>query len=256
MSGKQERERRREERLQREAETHGEERRRRLIQLAGGATLVALVAVAVVIVISQSQGSGNGGGDTELADVGLVGNQLRGIPQHGMVLGEPSAKVTLIEFGDLQCPVCKAYSEEVIPQIVSGPVRDGEAKIEFRNFTIISQQSVPAGAAAIAAGEQGRAWNYIELFYRNQGEEGSGYVTDAFMTSIAKGAGVPNLKKWNAGRESKPVLAEVAQTTKQASQGYEFTGTPSFVVEGPAGTESLGTPGSAEAIEEAIRGAS
>ncbi len=258
MSGKQERERRREERVQREAETHGQERRRRLIQLAGAATLLVLVVVAVVIVISQSQGGGGGGGgggDTELTDVGLVKNQLRGIPQHGMVLGEPSAKVTLIEFGDLQCPVCKAYSEEVIPQIVSGPVRDGEAKIEFRNFTIISQQSVPAGAAAIAAGEQGRAWNYIELFYRNQGEEGSGYVTDAFMTSIAKGAGVPSLKKWNAGRESKPVVAEVARTTKQASEEFEFTGTPSFVVKGPGGAESLGTPGSAEAIEEAIRGA-
>lgn len=65
-----------------------------------------------------------------------------------------TAEMTLIEFGDLQCPVCKAYSEEVIPQIISGPVRDGEAKIEFRNFTIISQQSVPAGTAAVAAGEQ------------------------------------------------------------------------------------------------------
>lgn len=256
MSGKQERERRREERLQREAETHGQERRRRLIQLAGAATLLALVVVAVVIVVSQSQGGSSKGGDTNLEDVGLVESQLHGVPQHGMVLGEPSAKVTLIEFGDLQCPVCKAYSEEVIPQIVSGPVRDGEAKIEFRNFTIISQQSVPAGAAAIAAGEQGRAWNYIELFYRNQGEEGSSYVTDEFMTSIAKGAGVPSLQKWNAGRESKPVLAEVARTTKQASEEFEFTGTPSFVVKGPAGTESLGTPGSAEAIEEAIRGAS
>jgi protein-disulfide isomerase len=253
MSDKREREKRREERIQKEAESHGEERRKRLIQLGGGAAVLALLVVAVVILVSQNQGNSGSGGDTNLEDVGLVENQLHGIPQNGMVLGEPSARVTLIEFGDLQCPICKAYSEQVIPQIVSGPVRDGEAKIEFRNFTIISEQSVPAGAAAIAAGEQGRAWNYIELFYRNQGEERSGYVTDAFMTSIAKGAKVPNLQKWNAGRESKPVLAEVAHTTKQASEGYEFDGTPSFVVKGPGGTESLGTPGSAEAIEEAIR---
>jgi protein-disulfide isomerase len=256
MSNKREREKRREERLQREVEAEGGERRKRLLQLTAGATLLALIVVAAVILISQSQGGGGGGGDTNLEDVGLVEDQLRGIPQRGTVLGEPSSKVTLIEFGDLQCPVCKAYSEEVIPQIVSGPVRDGEAKIEFRNFTIISQQSVPAGAAAIAAGEQGRAWNYIELFYRNQGEEGSGYVTDEFMTAIAKGAGIPDLKRWNAARKSKPVLNEVARTTKQASEGYEFSGTPSFVVKGPGGTESLGTPGSAEAIEEAIEGVS
>jgi protein-disulfide isomerase len=254
MSDKREREKRREERLQKEAESHGEERRKRLIQLGGGAAVLALLVVAVVIVVSQNQGSsGGGGGDTNLEDVGLVENQLQGIPQNGMVLGEPSARVTLIEFGDLQCPICKAYSEEVIPQIISGPVRDGEAKIEFRNFTIISEQSVPAGAAAIAAGEQGRAWNYIELFYRNQGEERSGYVTEAFMTSIAKGAKVPSLERWNADRKSKPTLAEVARTTKQASDVYEFDGTPSFVAKGPGGTESLGTPGSAAAIETAIQ---
>jgi hypothetical protein len=51
------------------------------------------------------------------------------------------------------------------------------------------------------------------------------------------------------------VLAEVSRTTRQANEGFEFSGTPSFVVKGPGGTESLGTPGSAEAIEEAIRAA-
>ncbi len=253
MSDKREREKRREERLLRETEAQGQERRKRLVKLTAGMTLLALVVVVAAVVISQSQGGDSSGGDTNLEDVSLVEGMLEGIPQHGTVLGEPSAKATVIEFGDLQCPVCKAYSEEVIPQIVEGPVRDGEAKIEFRNFTIISEQSVPAGAAAISAGRQRRAWNYIELFYRNQGEEGSGYVTPAFMTAIAKGAGVPSLKGWNADRKSKPVLAEVARTTRQASQGFEFSGTPSFVVKGPGGTESLGTPGSAEAIEAAIQ---
>lgn len=254
MSDKRERERRREQRLEEETRGEAEARRKRLIQLGSLAAFLAVAVVAVLIVVSQNQGKSSGGDARNLVDVGLVDSQLQGLPQHGTVLGEPSAKVTLIEFGDLQCPVCKAYSEEVIPQVISGPVSDGEAKIEFRNYTIISPQSVPAGAAAIAAGEQKRAWNYIELFYRNQGEEGSGYVTDAFMTSIAKGAGVPDLAKWNADRKSKPVLAEVARTTKEASNRFEFSGTPSFYVEGPGGSESLGTPGSAEAIEEAIRG--
>ena len=184
--------------------------------------------------------------------MGLVEQQLEGIPQHGTVLGEPSAKVTLIEFGDLQCPVCKAYSEEVIPRIVNGPVRRGESKLDFRNFTIISQQSVPAGAAALAAGEQGRGWNFIELFYRNQGEERSGYVTDEFLTSIAKGAKVPDIAKWNEQRKSKRLLDEVARTTREASGHYEFSGTPSFVVQGPSGAETLGTPESTEEIEAAI----
>lgn len=250
MSGRNSREARREERLQAESEGERQERRKRLLQIGSAAVFLAIVVVAVLIVVSQSKTSG---GDTNLEDVGVVKSQLSEIPQNGMVLGEPNAKVTLFEFGDLQCPVCKGFSEEIIPDVIDSKVRSGRAKIDFRNFTIISQESIPAGAAAIAAGMQGHAWNYIELFYRNQGPEASGYVTDAFMTEIARGAGVPDIAKWNKDRESAKVVKEVEGTTAEA-QKLGFTGTPSFAIKGPgtSGMETLGTPGSASQIEEAI----
>ena len=47
-------------------------------------------------------------------------------------------------------------------------VRAGAARIEFRNFTIIDEQSESAAAALLAAGEQRRGWNFLEIFYRNQ----------------------------------------------------------------------------------------
>ena len=228
----------------------GEERRRRLLQLASAAAFLAIVTVAVLIVVSQNQTSG---GDTELEDTGLVAAQLNGIPQNGMALGRPGAKVTLVEFGDLQCPVCRAFSEEVIPDVIESKVRSGEAKIEFRNYTIISEESIPAGAAAIAAGRQGHGWTFVELFYRNQGPEASGYVTDAFLTEIARGAGVRDIARWNRARRSDQVLGEVRRTTEEA-QRLGFTGTPSFAVEGPgtSGLRTLGTPGSAGELEAAI----
>ncbi len=230
-----------------------EERRKRLLQIGSAAVFLAIVVVAVLIVVSANETSG---GDTSLEDVGLVKRELQGIPQSGLVLGDPQAKVTLLEFGDLQCPVCKGFSEEIIPEVIDSKVRSGEAKIEFRNYTIISQESVPAGAGAIAAGKQGRGWTFIELFYRNQGLEASGYVTDEFLAEIAKGAGVPDIDRWNKDRKSSATLAEVKRTTEEA-QTLGLTGTPSFAVEGPAtkGLETLGTPGSAEALEAAIEAA-
>lgn len=225
-------------------------RRRRLIQLGSAAAFLAIVAVAVAIVISQSQS--DGGDASSVEDAGLVSSQLRGIPQNGMVLGDPRAKATLIEFGDLQCLACKGYAEEVIPQVIAGPVRHGEAKIDFRNYVIIGPQSTTAGAAAVAAGKQGRGWNFVELFYRNQGTENSGYVTDDFLTAIARGAGVPDIAQWNADRKSKAVLHEVNRTTNQASSAG-FTGTPSFAVQAEDGAlDPIGTPGSAEEIESAL----
>lgn len=231
-----------------------EERRKRLLQIGSAAVFLAIVAVAVLIVITQNETSG---GDTNLEEVGPVKRELSGIPQNGLILGDPQAKVTLAEFGDLQCPVCKAFSEEVIPAVIDSRVRSGEAKIAFRNYTIISEESIPAAAAAIAAGKQGKGWNFIELFYRNQGLEASGYVTDEFLTEIVKGAGVPDIAQWNKDRKSDAVLRQVRNETDEA-QSLGLTGTPSFVIEGPGvqGKEVLGTPGSAGALEEAIEAAS
>ena len=230
-----------------------EERRRRLLQLASAAVFLAIVAVAVLIVISANE---TDGGDTELEDIGMVKRDLKGIPQNGLVLGDPAAEVTLYEYGDLQCPVCKGYSEEIVPAVIDSKVRGGEAKIEFRNFTIINEESVPAAAAAIAAGRQGRGWEFVELFYRNQGLEASGYVTDEFLTEIARGAGVPDIARWSRDRKSGATLAQVKRETEEA-QSLGLTGTPSFAVSGPAtqGKQVLGTPGEAGTLEAAIEDA-
>ncbi len=229
-------------------------RRERALKLASATAFLSLAAVAVLIVISQSQSGGGDAGNVEGA--AEVNAMLRGVPQEQLALGRPNATVTLVEFGDLQCPSCKHYSEEVIPQLIEGSVRRGEAKIDFRNYTIIGPESVPAGAAAIAAGKQGRGWNYVEIFYRNQGEEVSGYVTDQFLTAVARAAGVRDIGKWNRDRKSKAILAEVEETTAEA-RGLGFTGTPSFAVEGPGteGLEALGPLGSVGDLEAAISAA-
>lgn len=250
MSARKEREKRREERLQAEGGAEASERRQRLIKLGSATTFLAIVAVAVLIVIGQGQSDG---GDTNLEGVAAVRGDLNGIPQRGLVLGDAKAKVILVEFGDLQCPVCKGYAEEIAPEVIDSKVRSGEAQLEFRSFTIIGDESIDAAAAAIAAGEQGHGWDFVELFYRNQGFERSGYVTNEFLTSIAKGAGVPDIERWNADRESKRVLEKVGAETSEA-KALGFTGTPSFAVEGPGtdGLETLGTPGSAGDLESAI----
>ncbi len=255
MSGKRDREARREERLPEEAGVASDERRQRLIKLGSAAAFLAVVVVAVLIVIASS-GGGSGGDASNLKEVAEVEQLLDGIPQHGMVLGEPSAKVTLLEFGDLQCPFCKGFSEEVLPPVIENKIAGGEAKLSFSNYTIIGPQSVPAGAAAIAAGKQGRGWNYVELFYRNQGRENSGYVTDEFLAAVAKGAGVPNIAKWNKDRKAKSTIEEVEATTAKA-QKLGFEGTPSFAVEGPGveGVETLDNPSSSGDLESAIENA-
>jgi protein-disulfide isomerase len=250
-SRKDEKDRLRAERLAREADEQAKERRRRLVQYGSGAAFLAVCIVAVLIIVSQSGGGGSAG-DISQADINQVQNQLQGIPQRGTVLGDPKAKVTVVEFGDLQCPVCKAFSIQITPSLISDLVRKGTAGYEFRQYTIIGPQSTPAAKAALAAGDQGRYWNFIELFYLNQGPENSGYVTDDFLTSIAEGAGVPDIAKWNQDRNSSKWDSVLSRTQAQA-QALGFTGTPSILVEGPGGKKPF--PGSSVPSLSQIEGA-
>jgi protein-disulfide isomerase len=229
-------------------------RRERLLRVAAGAVFLTIVAVAVLIVVNSSR---SGGGDAEnLEDVGAVNRHLAGIPQRGLTLGGANAKVELIEYGDLQCPVCKAFAEEILEPVVDHQVKEGSVKVVYRNFPIVGPQSSPAGTAALAAGAQGRGWQFLELFYRNQGLENSGYADDGFLTAVARAAGVRDVARWNRERNGEKFRAEVEASAEEAER-LGLTGTPSLAIRGPKtdGVELLGSPSSAQGLEEAIEAA-
>jgi protein-disulfide isomerase len=256
MSNQRDREKRKEERIAAEQQAASGDRRTRLLQLSAGGVFLAIIVVVVVIIVAGS-GGGSGGDAEDVTEVAQVDKLLKGIPQEKTTLGKSTAPVTLIEYGDLQCPICKEYSEEFLPAIIEKQVKNGEVKIDYRDFIIISEESIPAGEAALAAGEQGKGWTFIELFYRNQGEERSGYVTEEFLESIGKAAGIPDIAKWNEERKSGKFKKEVEKTTAEATK-YGFEGTPSFAIEGPGanGLETMATPQSVGEFEEVIKKAS
>src|SRR5579884_2191173 len=128
--------------------------RMRRIQIFGGVTAIAVIVIVVAIVLSSS-GGGNGGGNntsTDLAKgkqatqiVNSVDSMLKGIPQNGVTLGNPNAKVTLTCHGDLQCPICKAFTLMVFPTFVQQEVKTGHVKVVYRSSCTAScnNTSVP-----------------------------------------------------------------------------------------------------------------
>ncbi len=86
-----------------------------------------------------------------------------------------------------------------------------------------------AGAAAL----QNRMWDYVHLFYTNQGEENTGYVTDDFLREIGSGVRGLDVERAFADRADADVQRMITEAQNEW-QGYGFSGTPSFVV-GPTG---------------------
>jgi protein-disulfide isomerase len=233
------------ERLRSEREAVGSQQvdvlaRKRRLQYLIIAGFAAIAVIVALIVISQSGGDDDGGGGSpsNVRGAAEVDAELGGIPQQGQVLGDASAPVTVVEFADPQCPVCAAFAEQIAPELISTEVKGGEVKLELQPYLIIGPESEPAMKAALAAGEQGRFWNFLQIFYRNQGAENSGYVTDAFLTSIAEAAGVPDIDAWEQSRNSSQWDSVLSDGTTQA-ESNGFQGTPSILVQGPNGQRAL-----------------
>jgi protein-disulfide isomerase len=202
--------------------------RARLYQL--GALLVTAAALTAVLVAIFTSGS-----TSQLAPGKPVPGAAQtlalfaGIPQRGIALGNPHAPVTLVELGDLQCPACALFAQDVLPAIVSRYVRPGRVLLVFRGLDFIGQDSRRAARMAAALGEQNRLWQFVELMYRNQGSENGSYVTDTYLRALAGAIPGVDLARALAARDSAAVQAQLEQAQGLA-RALHITSTPSFLL--------------------------
>jgi protein-disulfide isomerase len=241
------------------------DQRKRLIQL-GGVAVVAIAIIAIILVATGSGGSKNAPPPKSAAATQAeteVTKLLQGIPQSANTLGSSSAPVTIQYFGDLECPICKEFTLGALPALIEKYVRPGKLKIEYRSMqTATREQEIFRNQqiAALAAGKQQRMWNYIELFYHEQGEEGSGYVTEHYLQGLASQIPGLNLSDWSSAR-SETSFNDQVTTDAQAANQAGFTGTPSFLIAKAGATPkdlkyaSLTDPSSfEEAINKQLKG--
>jgi protein-disulfide isomerase len=196
------------------------------------------VLVVVAILVSsggEDGGSGSGGSAGDLQGVSETTAMLQGVPQKGTTLGRADAPVTIYEFADLQCPFCKEFATSNLPQLVRDYVATGKAKLVYQDMAFIANGSEDAAAAADAAGQQNKLWYFSNLFYWNQGQEQTGYVTDAYITKLYKGVPGLDVAKADAARKKAPATKAFEEPRRLADQ-YGVNSTPSFVA-GPTGGE-------------------
>lgn len=229
----------REERLARErAAAEAAERRKRLTWLSGG--LLAVIVVIAVVIAVASGGSGSSPSGTSPKSAAAVNSLLAGIPQNGATLGKAGAPVQVTVYEDLECPVCKDFTLSAENQLIANDVRDGRAKLVFRSLQTATGDPATFQVqqqAAAAAGKQNKQWNFVELFYHEQGQEGTPYVTESYLNNLAKQVKGLNMSAWQAARKSPSVANTVGADTAQAKSNG-FSPTPTIVVQGPKGSPS------------------
>jgi protein-disulfide isomerase len=189
----------------------------------GGAIAVAVALVLAAVVFR----SGSGGAEPTPVETPTV--DFSGIAQNGPTLGDATAKVTLIEYADLQCPGCRQYALSTFPTIVENYIRPGRVKTEFRGYPFLGDDSIKAQRFVSAAGLQDRLWNLQEALYRNQGAENSGWVTDDLIRELAAEIDGLDVDQLFVDADSQKV-AQLVQDGVAKASADGVPGTPTFFI--------------------------
>jgi protein-disulfide isomerase len=209
--------------------------RKRRLAIFGGGLLVAIVAVAIVIAVSS------GGSDTTTAStaapaktsslkgVSAIKAEFAGIPQTSNVLGNPKARATMMVFADMQCPFCAEFENNAFPSIVEKYVKPGKLKVVFQPIVILGNDSILGARAAAAAGQQNKLFEFTATLYRNQGQENTGYLNQAYVKKIASGVAGLDAAKLTVDLKSAAVNKVLNDAQATATSG-KVESTPSFFV--------------------------
>jgi protein-disulfide isomerase len=210
---------------------------------------LGLVGVAGAV-YSISVGSG-GPRSQEIGGVNDVQRIFGGIHQDGAYLGPSDAATTITVFNDVQCEPCAEFEIDTVDPLVEEYARTGEARLEFRHFSVAPNDTTLAAIAAEAAGLQSRQWQYLDTFVRNIDAAQAGEVDEEFLRQVADA--VPELEpeRW-AEDFSSPEAEELVRDDAILAADLQLPAEPAVVVSGPAGRRELVDTPSREQIEAAV----
>jgi protein-disulfide isomerase len=222
------------------------------------ASVAAALAVLVLgVAVAGNLASRPGTPPATLPGAAAAAALFRGIPQQGTTLGRADAPLTLAIYVDPQCPYCGDWDRLAFPALVARYVRLGTLRAEFRGLAFVGPDSERGLRALLAAGEQNRLFEAQSLLFSNQGVENSGWLSDAFVSSLAASVRQLDVARLKDAVQSPSVDAAIAAiAAQQSADGVDST--PTILVGPTGGTltridlSSLDAPGTIPAIEQAI----
>ncbi|MCE2497910.1 MAG: DsbA family protein [Nitrosopumilaceae archaeon] len=150
------------------------------------------------------------------------------------ILGDPSAPVTIVEFGDYQCHFCEIWHSQTLPPLVDDFISTGKAKLVFVDFAFLGKDSPGAAQASHCAGDQGMYWEYHDMLYESQQSRiDGGWASLANLRGFAVQVGL-DIDTFNECMSSKK-YAERVSFNVQTGAGHGVEATPTFFVVGGSG---------------------
>jgi protein-disulfide isomerase len=157
-----------------------------------------------------------------------------GVPTDGYLMGDPDAPVLIEVFADFQCPYCQRFAILEAPELIETWVRPGRARLVFRDFAFLGEESRWAAVAARLAAQQGRFWQFHDLLYSNLVGENVGSYTPDRLLLMGRMAGL-DMDAFVTGLQvpaARDLWAVIEAEVREANALRGVSATPTVFVDG------------------------
>ena len=148
--------------------------------------------------------------------------------QGSTMLGNPNAKITIVEFGDYQCTFCYKFHDETMKKINQEYIKTANVNFIYKDFPLNGEQSILASEASYCAQKQNKFWEYHDTLYNNWGGENTGWITENVLQGFARDVGL-NLDEFSQCLENSEYRQKVLDN-EQFAREIGINATPSFLI--------------------------
>jgi len=197
--------------------------------------IIGVIVVAIVVGIAASYSSPSS--ETVNLDMGRTHGTIS-TAMGSPILGDPSAPITIVEFGDYQCEQCYAWFHETKPAIVRDYIDTGKANLVFVDLAFLGKDSIPASMATYCAEDQGMYWEYHDLLYNSQEHVDNGWANSERLKAFAFSLDL-DFDLFESCLDSGKYSKRVQYNIQQAREN-DVKGTPGFFIVGTDGQQKIG----------------
>ena len=196
--------------------------------IVGG--VIAVVMIGIIATYSTSPSS---------ETVNLDMNRTHGTISTAMgspIFGNPSAPITIVEFGDYQCHQCYNWFHNTKPTITENYIETGKANLVFVDLAFLGRHSPVAAQASYCAEDQDKYWEYHDLLYASQESQiDGGWANPERLKAFAFNLNL-DMELFESCLDSGKYSKRVQYNVQQAKE-HGASGTPTFFIVGPDGQQ-------------------
>lgn len=149
---------------------------------------------------------------------------------HELMWGDPKAKVTVIEYGALTCPVCARFENDVFPDVKKTYIETGKIRYVFRDYPLDNAALAAAAGALTRCAPDDRGKKLIEVLYKNQAEWARAPQPIEPLRVYAALAGM-SAADVDACLKDETLLKTINDVQNKAMTLYQVEQTPTFFVD-------------------------